>query len=78
MRPDGRPRLGRRRVMRATVRRGHFGEAQLADVARQRRLSDVEPLGLEQLAQLLLTRDRLRADDLQDGRVALGFHGARI
>src|SRR6266849_2439133 len=78
MRPDGRPGLGRRRVVRPAVRRGHLGEAQLADVPGEGRLGDAEPLRLEQLSQLLLTRDRLRAYDPQDGRMALGFHGARI
>src|SRR5207253_5349290 len=53
-------------------------QAQLTDVAGQGRLSDIEALGLEQLAQLLLARHRLRPDDLQDGRMALGLHGARI
>ena len=78
MRPNGRPRLGRRRVMRSAVRRRHLRQAQLTDVAGQGRLSDIEALGLEQLAQLLLARHRLRPDDLQDGRMALGLHGARI
>src|SRR6266478_5839418 len=39
---------------------------------------EAEPLRLEQLSQLFLTRDRLRTYDPQDGRMALGFHGARI
>src|SRR2546426_75717 len=55
-----------------------LGEAQLADVPGEGRLGDAEALGLEQLSQLLLTRDRLRTYDPQDGRMALGFHGARI
>ena len=64
--------------MRPAVRGRYFGQAQLADVPGQGGLGDVEPLGPEQLTQLFLTRDLPRADDLQNGRVALGLHGARI
>src|SRR5690242_20949391 len=39
----------------------------------QRGLRDIEPLALEQLAQPLLARHRLRPDDSQDGGVPLGF-----
>src|SRR5207302_1249654 len=76
LRPDRRPGLGRRSIVRAAVRRRDLGEPQVTDVARQRGLGDVEALALEELTQLLLARDGLRADDLQDRRVALRFHWA--
>jgi len=76
LRPDRRAGVRRWSVVRATVRRRDLGQAQVPDVARQRRLRDVEPLGLEELAQLLLARDGLRADDLEDRGVTLRFHGA--
>src|SRR5438552_2364256 len=69
-------RVGHGAALQAASR--YFGQAQLADVPGQGRLGDVEPLGPEQLTQLLLTRDLSRADDLQNGRVALGLHGAGI
>jgi len=76
LRSNRRPRLGRWRVVRAAVRRRDLGQPQVADVPRQRRLRNVEPLGLEKLTQLFLARDGLRAHDLEDRGVTLGFHWA--
>ena len=51
-----------------------FDEAEIADVARQRGLGDVEPRRAHTAPQLLLTADRRAVDDVDDGRLAAGFH----
>jgi len=58
------------------VRRGDFGEAQLADVSRQGRLRDANPSALSSSRSCCLPRHRVRADDLQNGRVAVWFSWA--
>src|SRR5688572_12708129 len=78
MRADTGRAFGPRRIVRSAVGRGYLGEAQLADVARQRRLRHVESFGLETLAQLLLTAHRISTQDAQDGRVTLRFHWPEI
>src|SRR3989440_3866154 len=78
MRPDTRRPFRTRGVVRGAVGRRDLGEAKLADVTRQGRLRHIEPLGLETRAQLLLTANRLAANDSQDGRVTLGFHVAEM
>jgi hypothetical protein len=69
-------RIGRRR--RRIARPGGIGdfrETQLADVAGQGRLGDVEALRDEERAQALLALDPVGPDQGEQGGVALRFHG---
>src|SRR5687768_14478743 len=66
----------RQRIAR-TLRGRDTRDAELAQIARERRLSDVPPALSEHLAQLFLTSDLTRVDDLADGGLAhaLVCHG---
>ena len=65
-------------VERTALRIGQLGEAELADVARERGLGDDESLGGERLAQLVLALDAPLPDDPQDGGVTLDLHSGRL
>ena len=53
---------------------GELGEAELADIARERRLGDGEIGGLEGLPELVLAGDALAAYEAENGCMALKLH----
>src|SRR5262245_20268596 len=56
---------------------GALHEAELLDVARDRRLRRVEPALTEPPAHFLLAVQRLAVDELDDGGLAARFHGSK-
>src|SRR2546423_1495726 len=55
-----------------------FDEAELADVARERRLRDVEAGRAHAATQLLLAAHRRALNDVENDRLAPRFHGFSI
>ena len=53
---------------------GPLHQPDFLDVARQRRLGDVDAPLEQALAERLLVGDRLSPDELEDGGLPLGFH----
>src|SRR5262249_31688006 len=66
-------RLARRRALVSPVLRALY-EAEFADVPREGRLRDLDPLGQEPLPQLLLAGDGLPVDQLDHKRLPIGLH----
>jgi hypothetical protein len=64
-------------VVCASFRVCKFGESQLPDIARQRRLGDDEAALGECLSELVLVLDSTIADDSKYCGVSLGFHHER-
>jgi hypothetical protein len=56
---------------------GDAGEAELVEVARQRRLGDVPAAGGQQAAKLLLAAHRVGGDELEDRAVAVALVAQR-
>src|SRR5690606_28088351 len=65
------PRFRRQRVVCAALRVMDLDEAQLADVAGEGRLRDIEAARLEELAKLFLASDPVSLDQLTDRCVPL-------
>src|SRR6266540_3618977 len=67
------PRALRRNVARTSERVADLLQAELADVARDGRLSHPTPLAGERVEQLELRRDPLPGDEARDQPLALGL-----
>jgi hypothetical protein len=69
--------FGRERVVETAVGGGDLDESQLADIARERGLGDVEAATVQHLAELFLAADPVRLDQLANDGVSGGLSHAR-